>query len=163
MCVCLDACEQQHHQNKFEFCLLVWLGFLFTSALFSLFVAFKCPIGIYISRVQRDRKPRFYVMIAQKNIKCIHKFVFFPYNSASCTNERRKKIKKKKTKRNKQKKNTYTNVVVVVNTYFKNCGNIDVHPLRSCFKVRYNSNVDTVFGSNCNDAILLLTRTPQIH
>lgn len=32
-------------------------------------------------------------------------------------------------------------------TYFKNCGNIDVHPLLSCFNVKYNSNVETVFGS----------------
>lgn len=40
-------------------------------------------------------------------------------------------------------------------TYFKNCGNMDVQPLRSCFKVKYNSNVDTVFGSTINDAILL--------
>lgn len=45
---------------------------------------------------------------------------------------------------------------VHVYTYFKNCGSIDVHPLRSCFKVRYNSKVETVFGSNCSDAILLL-------
>lgn len=40
-------------------------------------------------------------------------------------------------------------------TYFKNCGKIDVHPLRSCLSVKYNSNVDTVLGSVFNEAIRL--------
>lgn len=32
-------------------------------------------------------------------------------------------------------------------TYLRNCGRIEVQPLRSCRRVRYSSKVDTVVGS----------------
>lgn len=41
-------------------------------------------------------------------------------------------------------------------TYFKNCGKIEVHPDRSCFKVRINSKVSTVLGSVLVEAIFRL-------
>lgn len=41
-------------------------------------------------------------------------------------------------------------------TYFKNCGNMEVHPLRSCLSVKINSKVETVFGSVFVDAIFLV-------
>lgn len=46
-------------------------------------------------------------------------------------------------------------------TYFRNCGNNEVQPLVSCFSVKYNSKVETVFGSTLKAEIRLQQKSIQ--